>query len=308
MQKTENSSKTGYLCLLNTVILFSTYEVVSKTLVGVVDPFVINIVRFFIGGFILFLFLLVKRDLHISGKNLLYSVGVGIINVTISMSLLQLSLNQPGAQASIIAVIFSCNPIFVSVFSAILDKERFGVEKILGLIAGMLGIYVIFSNKIGAGGFEFKGPLLALLAAVSFGLYTILGRRVSVKIGSLKMNAYSFLGGSLIMVPMLFFFELPEMNFDILTITKIGYLAVFVTGFAYFTYFIGLSLAGASKGSLVFFLKPVFASLFAIVLLGEEPYAELFIGTGLIIAGIAIIVYWERICSLVRPSRSRNLK
>lgn len=307
MQKTNNPIKKGYLCLLNTVILFSTYEVVSKTLVGIVDPFIINFIRFFIGGFILFLVLLAKRDLHISGKNLLYAVGVGIINVSISMNLLQLSLNQPGAQASVIAVIFSCNPIFVSVFAAIIDKEKFGIEKVLGLIVGILGIFIIFSNNIGTGSFDIRGPLLALLAAVSFGLYTVLGRRVSVRIGSLKMNAYSFLGGSLVLLPILAFLDIPKINLDILTVTKITYLAVFVTGFAYFTYFIGLSLAGASKGSLVFFLKPVFASLFAIIFLKENPHATLFIGTALIIIGIAIVIYWENICGLVRTSKNREL-
>lgn len=307
MQKMENTNKVGYLYLLNTVILFSTYEVVSKTLVGIMDPFIINFIRFFIGGLILFAVLLIKKDIHISPKHLLYAVGVGIINVSISMNLLQLSLSQPNAQASIIAVIFSCNPIFVSVFSAIIDKEKFGIEKVLGLLAGILGIFVIFSNKIGIKGFDFGGPLLALAAAVSFGIYTVVGRKVSIKIGSLKMNAYSFLGGSLILLPILAFMELPKTNLDIMTVVKMSYLAIFVTGFAYFTYFMGLSLAGASKGSLVFFLKPVFASLFAIVFLKEELYAGLFIGTGLIITGIAIIVYWERICSVIKPPKKRNL-
>ncbi|HHW30731.1 MAG TPA: DMT family transporter [Clostridiaceae bacterium] len=307
MDKGNNVSKTGYLCLLNTVILFSTFEVVGKTLVGAVNPFFTSFVRFLVGGLVLFLLLLVKKDISISRKDLIYAIGVGIINVSFSMNLLQFSLSQPGAQASIIAVIFSCNPIFVSVFSAIMDKEKFGIEKLLGLLIGIAGIFIIFSKNIGIGSIEYKGPLLALLAAILFGIYTVLGRRVSVKIGSLKMNAYSFIGGSLAMIPVLFFIDSPITSFDIIVFLKLAYLAVFVTGLAYFTYFIGLSLAGASKGSLVFFLKPVFSILFAMLLLGEEPYAEFFIGTGLIILGIAIIVYWDGICKLIRPSKTRGL-
>lgn len=308
MDKGKSLNKTGYLCLLNTVILFSTFEVVGKTLVGSVDPFFTSFIRFLVGGLVLFLLLMAKGDIKISVKDLIYAVGVGIINVSLSMNLLQLSLSQPGAQASIIAVIFSCNPIFVTVFSAIIDKEKFGIEKILGLLIGVAGIFIIFSKNIGIGNLEYRGPLLALLAAVLFGIYTVLGRRVSVKIGSLKMNAYSFIGGSLAMIPVLFFIENPVTSFDIIVFFKLAYLSVFVTGLAYYTYFIGLSLAGASKGSLVFFLKPVFAVLFAMLLLGEKPYAEFFIGTGLIILGIAIIVYWDAIYKLIKPAqKTRDL-
>jgi len=45
----------------------------------------------------------------------------------------------------------------------------------------------------------------------------------------------------------------------------------------------------------VFFLKPVLASVFAIVFLGEKITLNLIFGTFLILLGMAVMFYWEKI-------------
>lgn len=282
----------GYLYLLNTIFFFSTYEVVSKMLVEKIDPFQINFIRFFIGGVILFLVILYKRDIHISKKDLYMVSVIGIINVVISMNLLQVSLYMPNARASVVAVIFSSNPIFVFAFSVLIDREKVHAYKLVGMLMGMAGIVVIFFEKLQVNLSDLKSPLLALASAVFYGLYTVIGRKSSVRIGSLKMNAYSFIIGSLVLLPMLLFFKMPTYQFDVSGIGQVLYLSVLVTGLAYWTYFKGLSIAGASKGSLVFFIKPALASVIAILLLGEIPTVNLLLGTAFIIVGIMITVNW----------------
>ncbi|MDP4180923.1 MAG: DMT family transporter [Bacillota bacterium] len=284
----------GYLYLINTILLFSTYEVVSKTLVGKIDPFQINFIRFFAGGIILFLFLLIKGDIRINAKDFLMILVIGVINVVISMNLLQLSLYMDGAKASLCAVIFSSNPIFVCLFALFWDKEKFNIYKIAGLVLGILGIVVVFFDKLKFNSLDFKSPLFALLSAIFYGLYTVLGRRLTVKIGSLKMNSYSFLSGSLIMVPILIFKGTSILKFDYSGIIQVLYLSVFVTGIAYLTYFKGLSGLGAGKGSMVFFIKPALASAIAIIFLKENPSIYLFAGTLLILGAIVLVLNSER--------------
>lgn len=285
--------KLGYLYLFNTVFLFSTYEVVSKTLVGKVDPFQVNFIRFFIGGLLLFLFLLWKGEAGVGKKDLLLLGTVGVVNVVISMNLLQLSLYVQGAKASVAAVIFSSNPIFVFAFSALLDKEKLRLNKVVGLLLGTLGILAVFVDKLDFKSLDVKSPLLALLSAVCYGLYTVIGRKASMRVGSLKMNAYSFLIGSLCLLPLLLLFKIPVTALDPSGLPQLAYLAVMVTGAAYLTYFMGLSIMGAGKGSLVFFIKPVLATLLAILFLKERASLSLLSGTGLIILGILSILYGE---------------
>lgn len=289
------SNKIGYIYILTTIILFSTYEVVSKTLVGKVDPFQINFLRFFIGGILLFFVALAKGDIAIKAKELGQVAIIGIINVLFSMNLLQLSLNMPNSKASVVAVIFSSNPIFVTIFAVLIDRERIKLHKIIGLMFGVFGVIMISLNGFKLDMLNLKSSLLALLSALLYGLYTVLGGKVSSKIGSLKMNAYSFLLGSLVLLPFLIFFKLPVFKFDYSATFQILYLSLFVTGIAYLTYFVGLTLTGASKGSLVFFLKPVLASIFSVFILGERITINLVFGTILIIFGITLVLYWNKI-------------
>ncbi len=288
-------NKFGYIYLAITILLFSTYEVVSKTIVGSINPFQINFIRFLIGGLVLFVILLFKKDLKIGRNDFFTVVFIGILNVVISMNLLQLSLYVPGAMASAVAVIFSSNPIFVMIFSAIIDKEKIKPYKIIGMILGMLGIFIVFADKLKIGLSGFESLLLVLASAIIFGLYTVLGKRTSVKIGSLKMNSYSSIAGSLVLLPFMLIMGMPVLNFNYSAIPEVLYLSVAVTGIAYFTYFKGLSIIGASKGSLVFFLKPVLASIIAVIFIGEKLTVYLFLGILMIMAGIYISLFWTSI-------------
>lgn len=288
------STKLGYLYILITIIFFSTYEVISKTLVNKVNPFQINFLRFFIGGILLFFVVLAKGDITIKPKALGKVMIIGIINVVLSMNLLQLSLAMPGSKASISAVIFSSNPIFVTFFAALINGEKVNLNKIVGLLLGVFGVILISLNGIKFDFLNLKSPVLALLSAMLYGLYTVLGGKISKEIGSLKMNSYSFLLGSMTLLPFLIFFKVPVIKFDYSVTFQILYLSLFVTGVAYLTYFMGLTLTGASKGSLVFFLKPVLASIFSVKILGEGITYSFVFGTVLIISGIALVLYWNR--------------
>jgi len=296
--------KLGYLYILITIIFLSTYEVVSKTLVNRVNPFQVNFLRFFIGGILLFIVLLAKGDISIESKDLGKVMIVGIINVVLSMNLLQLSLNMPDSKASIAAVIFSSNPIFVTFFAAFITGEKINLNKIFGLLFGVLGVILISLDGIKIDHVNLKSPVLALLSALLYGLYTVLGGKVSKKIGSLKMNSYSFLLGSLTLLPFLIIFKVPVIKFDYSVSFQILYLSLFVTGIAYLTYFMGLAQTGAGKGSLVFFLKPVLASIFSMVILGERITSGFVMGTILIIFGITLVLYWNK----ETPKNSKNLQ
>lgn len=286
----------GYFYLLITIIFFSTLEVVSRTLVGEISPFQINFIRFLIGGIFLFGVLLIsKESICISKKDFLWVTLVGIMNVVISMNLFQLSLSNENAKASVIAVIISSNPIFVTIFSTLIEKEKIKLYKIIGLGIGILGIGIVFFQDIDMSQRDFRSPLLALSAAITFALYTVLGKKVSSKIGSLKMNAYSFIMGSIISIPLLIFLKIPIIKFESSLIIQMLYLAFFVTGVGYLTYFKGLEIIGTSKGSLVFFVKPILASILAILILKEKATFNLFIGSIFIISGIYIILFWEKI-------------
>ncbi len=289
--------------LANTLILFSTLEVAIKAIADRTNPFQINFLRFFIGGIVLLAFAIFKNEYRIRWKDLPGLAVIGILNVAVSMNLLQLSLFVEGAMASVSAVLISANPIFVILFSAVIEKEKITINKICGLILGIAGIALVFMDKLQFSSSSLLSPFLGLLASVFFGLFTVLGRKVSVSVGSLRMNTWSFLIGSLVTLPFLLIFRVPVVNVDYTALPYILYISVFVTGIAYLTYFRGLTIMGAGVGSLVFFIKPPLASVFAAIFLDEKISPNLIAGTVLILAGIAVVIYWDRIRGVFRKNR-----
>lgn len=286
---TNQPQKIGYLFLFNTIFFFSTYEVVNKIIIGKVDAFQVNFIRFLIGGLILLVYAYFKKEAAISLKDFGLCTIIGVINVVISMSFINMSLCVEGASAAVTAVLFSCNPIFVAIFASIFEGESLEVKKIVALALGIIGTVLISFNKMHFDVNSLLSPLFAVLSALFFGLYTVMGRKVTTRIGSLRMNAYSFIGGSIVLWFFLLFMKRPILQFDYSVIGWVFYLALFVTGLAYLTYFKGLAYIGAGKGSLLFFLKPVIATGLAVAFLNEIVNILMIIGMILILLGIWII-------------------
>ncbi len=283
-----NERKKGFALLFATILFFSTYEVVNKMMGGRIDPFQINFIRFLSGGAMLLAVAAAKRELAVSPRDFALCALAGALNVAVSMSLINVSLSLPDSSAAVTAVLFSCNPVFVSLFAALIDGERVGPRKVAALVLGIAGTVLISMKSLMGGVGGLLGPGLTVLSALAFGLYTVVGKRISGRIGSLRMNGYAFLTGSLMLVPFLIATGRPLFAFDASVLPHVAYLSIFMTGIAYLAYFRGLGILGAGKGSLVFFLKPVFATAFAIVLLGESIDASVIGGMALIIVAVGL--------------------
>ncbi|MBC8863029.1 EamA family transporter, partial [Escherichia coli] len=74
----------------------------------------------------------------------------------ISMILFQLAIGY--TKASTVAIIFSCNPVFVITFAALFLKEKLAGLTIVSIIVSMLGIIVIINPL------KLSDPLGILLA------------------------------------------------------------------------------------------------------------------------------------------------
>ncbi|MBZ4681949.1 DMT family transporter [Thermodesulfobacterium sp.] len=273
-----------------TILFFSSYEVVSRTLTGLVNPFQVVFLRFLIGGILLLPFALSKfKDLgfNLSLKDFFYLFLLSLINIVFSMCLLQLGINQ--TKASLAAVIFSSNPIFVALSAYFLLKEPLTYKKVLGLVVGFSGLIFTFYKDLNIDYSYSYGILYLLLSALTYGIYTAFAQKINHKIDNLVMNSISFLIGSLLLVPILLTFHQPLFSVPKQAWPSILYIGIFVTGVAYYTYFKGLSLTNASRGSTIFFIKPILASFLAWLFLSEKITLQLILGGFITILGIFLV-------------------
>lgn len=258
----------GFLWLFLTIFLFSTFEIVGHTLTTTTTTAFVNAFRFFLGGLVLLPFAILhlkKNKIKLSSKDFFWLLLLGLLNAVISMNLLQASLKYNPASTS--AILFSTNPIFVALFSLALLREKPSSNQLIGLLLGVIGsIFVTGGLKVA----NLTGPLLALSSAALFGLYTLAGKNLTLRLGSFTVNSVSFMFGGIINWLLVII-----NNESIWQVTpdnylRLIYLGIFVTGLAYFAFFNGLSKLNTTAGSSVFFIKPVFASILALVFL-QEP-------------------------------------
>lgn len=274
----------GYILLGITIFIFSTLEVVTSTLKGIINPLHLTFIRFFIGGIVLLPIVIYKKE-KLQMKDWLFFLGLGVLNIFLSMGSLQLSVSL--GKASTTAILISSNPIFVMLFSTIILREKVSLDKVICIFLGIAGISLIIYRG-NSGGDTIASLLLALFASVTFGLYTVLGKLKSEGISSITMISISSLLGSLCYIPVLIYNNISIFSIPSGTLLKVIYLGVFLSGVAYITYMEALKILTASKGAMVFFLKPVIASTLAVLFLGEQLSLKTIAGMLLVLVGIFI--------------------
>ena len=292
----------GWGFLSATILLFSTIEVATKIILRETvhaagaftsyDALLLAGCRFFIGG----AFLIATapgswwrtiRKLDFGDWVRLSLLGLG--GVGAFTSLFHLSIRTiPAAQG---AVIFSMTPIFVAGLAPALLKESLTLRKTLGILVGFAGVILLCRPGGDLSSATMVGPLLMVGASFFFALYTVLGKRI---FGSSQgpLIGTTFVLSSVVFMPLALSDEvhLPSLILSNSSVfLSVLYLGLAATGMGYLFYFKGLHRVGASKGAAVFYLKPVFATLLAVLLLGERISPMMVVGTSVILSGLFLV-------------------
>lgn len=215
---------------------------------------------------------------------------MGLLNNVIAFSLIFWGQQEIGASLS--SILNGATPFFtVLIAGLVLVDERFTSAKIAGLIIGFAGVVLVIGPRHILGlGENLLSELAVVGAAVSYGFASVWGRRFSgepplaTATGQLTMS-------TAMMIPIAFLIERP-LSTGLPSAPVIGAvvaLAVICTAFAYLLFFRILKVAGATNVSLVTMLVPVFATLIAVPVLGEQLDALKLIGLAVIGIGLAVL-------------------
>ncbi|MDO9542550.1 MAG: DMT family transporter [Kiritimatiellia bacterium] len=288
-----NAKTTGLLALLGGVALFSTVEVAAKIIGPNALPFQMVFVRFFITGVILLALSLpafLKNGLDLKLPDFGLFALNGAVGVAVALSLFHLAILVFEKAASC-AVVFSANPIFVIILARFINNEPWNVTKWAALSLGAAGV-ALFAWESGAFTLQSLAALGIMTAsAFFFALSICISRRLVARYGVFILMGFSALFGSLMIFPFALASTLRQGAgglgaawLPLLYITLAG------TTLAYGLYYYGLRHCTAFQASMMFFLKPVLASIFAAVILKEHINSFMAGGSLLIISGLAVTV------------------
>jgi drug/metabolite transporter (DMT)-like permease len=231
--------------------------------------------------------------LVISGTRLPQGVRVwqalfvmGLLNNAVPFTLFVLA--QGRISGSFAAILNATTPLFtVMVAHLFTTDERAGRAKVAGLVLGFLGVVVMLmgNDTVEAG----YGPVLCLLAALSYGLAGVWGRRFRrLGVAPLATAFGQVAASSLLLAPLWLLIDRPwtmAMPPAHVALAVVG-IAALSTALAYLLYFRLLASAGATNLSLVTFLIPISATLLGVVFLGEHLLPQHIAGFALISLGL----------------------
>ncbi|MCI2035303.1 MAG: DMT family transporter, partial [Oscillospiraceae bacterium] len=313
--------KKGYLYIVLATFFFSTMEIALKLSAGSFNAIQLTFLRFFIGGAVLIPLALretkQKKTVFRPG-DFAFFVLTGFICVVVSMILFQLGIVY--SLASVAAVLFSCNSVFVVLFAFLLLSEHIYKHTVLSIVVSIAGMMVIIDPLHMKG--SALGVILSLGAAITFALYNVVGRTRSDRFGGITLTCISFLFGCAEMLLLIAVSHIPAvalwcrgaglpMFSAVPILAGIGrgslpgliYVGIFVTGLGYTFYFLAMENTSAATASLVFYIKPVLAPVFSLFILGEAI-------TGRMAAGIALIIVGSLIAFIpgIRLKKGNDLK
>lgn len=285
----------AYICVLLTAFIFGTMEVALKIGASTMDPFQLTYLRFAIGGLILLPFGMAeirKRRIHLTTGDYLELAVIGTVGVVISMVLFQLGVMS--SNASTASVLFCVNPFFTIIFAHYFGGEPMNRTKLLIIGIALVGILFMLRPWDIQEGNTPQGMAMMLIAALFFGVYTVMGKKSVQKIGTMAQTSISFLFGALILMLVTLLLGRPVIAGITDNIPIILYTGVLVTGVGYFFYFKSIELAGAATGAFAFFLKPAIAPIIAVIVLREHILWNTFIGIALILAASLLNILLQK--------------
>jgi drug/metabolite transporter (DMT)-like permease len=189
-------------------------------------------------------------------------------------------------------LIQSSGPLFVALWSLLLFGLRLTWAQLAGIAISLAGVMTIIlrGNFATLTGIQFnRGDLMLTGAMLAFGLYSALMTRRPVT-HPLSLISFTTGCGALLLFP----FSIWELStgftlkFDLITITALAYVMIFPSTLAYLFFNRGIALIGPNRAAPFFHLMPVFGSVMAILLLGEEPRLFHLVGYALVLAGVVI--------------------
>jgi len=281
-----------YLLLSLTSLFWAGNIVLARHVAGHVPPLTLSCVRW-IGSFVLllpFAWPHLRKDwpaLRARWPLMLVLSATGFaINNALSYWGLQYT------QALNALLIQSSGPLFVALWSLALFGVRLTVFQLAGILTSLLGVLtILLRGDFGAlAGIRFNiGDLMMAGALLAFGLYSALMPRRPVT-HQLSLIACTTGCGALLLLP----FSIWEyasgfpLTLDPLSLATVAYTMIFPSTLAYLFFNRGIAMIGPNRAAPFFHLMPVFGSVLAILLLGEEPRLFHVVGYLLVLAGVII--------------------
>jgi len=273
----------GYGEIITASVLWGTAGILVKMISGmtalsiifyrVTLAFMIFIVFFSISGNL--------NKLRLKDKKL-YLVLFSVLQIT---TMLTFFISIMEASVPIAVLLLYTAPLYVTVFSPLLLKERSTGKGWLALCLSIAGVILIIDPGKLELSLKLTGIIAGMLSGISYAFQIMTSKHISKSYSGFNQAFWSFMIAMLLLLP---FAAVP---LDVVS-GNIGYLillAIFPTILAISLYFNGLNKVRAASASILGLIEPVSAVILSILILHESISIPVMLGGALILMGGAIV-------------------
>jgi len=280
-----------YLLILLAILFWGTSFVATKTVLLEIKPVTIIILRLILASILLTIIALsTKRSFLVNLKS------HGWIFILALIATFHLWIQVTGLQyttASNTGWIIGTAPIFMAVLGLIFYKEKVTILQLAGILIAMFGLLLLIGkgNILNIDLIENKGDLLVLGSAFTWGVYSMVNKKISLSYSPLMTILYLFLMMAIIIIP----FNLNSETFNsVINLSLIGWISIlflglFCSGIAYVIWAQALRDMESAKVGAFLYFEPFVTVLASWFFLNEEITLIMILSGLLITAGVFIV-------------------
>ncbi|MEO6550659.1 MAG: EamA family transporter [Ferruginibacter sp.] len=270
-------------------VLWASASTATKIGLLAAQPFVISVVRFFIGGCImLFISHVILQNRMPQKKEWFPIMLYGLLNISIYLGLYVIAMQQVSAGLGSLAV--AINPVLISLIAAVWLSHKIKFQNIASLVLCFSGVllaaYPLLKNSFATP----AGIALLFTSMIAYSLGTIYYSRVKWNgLHILTINGWQTIVGGIFLLPFLLITYRPGKNhYDFNFWASVGWLAIPVSiGAAQLWLY--LIKQNPVKASYWLFLCPIFGFIIARFMVNEPVNGYTVAGVVLVLAGLYIV-------------------
>lgn len=191
------------------------------------------------------------------------------------------------------SIIRAIDPIITVIIAFVFLHQKVPFKQVLGILLSLLGVVLTLTggDLASLAGMDLnRGDLYMLVAVLSWSVYGLYSKNRCRGIPPVAITLYSFMVCAIVLIPFVLMEKpwefLPEITLE--AWLAVLFMVIFSSGFAYYTQQIAIKEIGPARAAIFVNLVPVFSTILAVLMLGEELQPVKILTGLLIIAGVFI--------------------
>lgn len=282
MKQHSNKMLTAELLILGSVALWGSSFALTKPLLDIMGVFTFMALRFLSGGLLLTLFLMTIKKIHIDKKHL---IGGGLTGTLLFLAFIFHTYGLKETTVAKNAFIVGSTVIFVPIVLMLFYRQKQTWLTWLTTCLAIIGLGLVTLDGTQGGintgdVITLAGTFIVTFYILSVEYYAKNSDPITIAaIQVMTVGVLSFIAACVIEAPLS---ALPALLDSEIAIRNLLILSIGCTSIAYLAANYAQSIISSSRAALLYVFEPIFAAVFAWLILGENMGLQGIIGASLI--------------------------